>query len=78
MTRKICNGGMLLQLLALLLVASSLLVVPSSANSQDDNLEDKLRGTENQGPQLPTVDNIVQASKDNLDLILTKQLKENM
>ena len=29
-------------------------------------------------PQLPTVDNIVQASVDNFDILLSKQLKENM
>ena len=47
-----------------------------AAHSQDDNLADKLK--ESQGPQLPTQDNIVQASGDNLDLLLGKQLKDNM
>ena len=50
-------------------------VTLANGNSQDDNLEDKMRKS---GPELPTIDNIVQASKDNIDLILSKQLKENM
>ena len=48
----------------------------TSANSQDDNLADKMRA--DTGPELPTVDNIVQASADNLDLLIKKQLSENI
>ena len=33
---------------------------------------------EKKGPDLPTIDNIVQANNDNIDLILAKQLKENI
>ena len=47
-----------------------------SAHSQDDNIEDLLN-PKPKGPELPTIDNIVQASGDNIDLILIKQLKEN-
>ena len=37
------------------------------ANSQDENLE-KI----DTGPELPTIDNIVQASNDNIDILLGK------
>ena len=52
------------------------LAVVSMANSQDDNLADKMR--EKTGPELPTIDNIVQASKENIDILLGKQLKANI
>ena len=43
------------------------------ANSQDENLEKV-----DTGPELPTIDNIVQASDDNIEILLGKQLKENI
>lgn len=56
--------------LSVLVSAAISLVSMTTANSQDDNLEDKMRGVT--GPELPTIDNIVQASGDNLDLLLAK------
>ena len=41
-----------------LILTCSILLLAVKANSQDDNLEDKLRG-DNSGPELPTIDNIV-------------------
>ena len=54
---------------ALIFTIAILFVGLTIANSQDDNLEDMKR--ENNGPVLPTVDNIVQASKENMDLIFS-------
>ena len=56
--------------LSVLVSAAILLVSMTKANSQDDNLEDKMRGVT--GPELPTIDNIVQVSGENLDLLLAK------